>query len=279
MDKKVALITGTSSGMGKEIAIALAKEGFLVYALSRKSISFKEQNIISLKADIGLIDSIKEALADIKRVDVLVNNAGFGLVSTVEDLEEEQMLEQFNINVFALLRVTKLTIPKMKQNGGVIINISSFLGKIGLPLFTLYNASKYAVEGITDSLRYELKDFNIRVHSIMPGFFDTEFAKSNLVVNSKINSKNSDYKRLIDTLIPTILEQINGGESAKDVAKLVLEIIKNEDFKARVTVGSKASKFIPIRKELSDEDFEDFISRYYGIWIAYFLTHQTSATK
>ena len=86
------------------------------------------------------------------------------------------MFEQFNINVFGLLRVTKNVIPLMRENSaGVIINISSFLGKIGLPLLTFYNSSKYAVEGITDSLRYELKDFNIRVHSIMPGFFDTNF--------------------------------------------------------------------------------------------------------
>jgi len=90
------------------------------------------------------------------------------LVSTVEDVTEEQMLKQFDVNVFAIFRICRVVIPKMrKQNSGIIINISSFLGKIGLPLFTFYNASKYAVEGITDSLRYELRDFNIRVHSIM----------------------------------------------------------------------------------------------------------------
>jgi len=262
---KIALITGTSSGMGREISKTLAKEGFIVYAFSRKECDFKDKNIKNIVVDIKDINSIKEAISKIEHINLLVNNAGFGLVSTVEEMQEEQMIEQFNINVFALLRVTKYAIPKMKEKGGVIINISSFLGKIGLPLFTMYNASKYAVEGITDSLRYELKDFNIRVHSIMPGFFDTEFARSNLVVNSKINNKNSSYKRLIDKLIPQIVEQINHGNSPKDVAKLVLEIINNKNANARYTVGSKASKFIPIRKELSDEEFEDFVSRYYGI--------------
>ncbi len=262
---KIALITGTSSGMGQEIATTLAKEGYIVYAFSRKELSFKEKNIKNIVGDIKDISSIKKAISTIEHIDVLVNNAGYGLVSTIEDMQEEQMIEQFNINVFALLRVTKYAIPKMKKQGGVIINISSFLGKIGLPLFTMYNASKYAVEGITDSLRYELKDFNIRVHSIMPGFFDTEFARSNLVVNKEIYNKNSPYKRLIDTLIPKILHQINHGNSVKDVAKLVLEIIENKNADARYTVGSKASKFIPIRKELSDEDFEAFVSRYYGI--------------
>jgi short-subunit dehydrogenase len=265
MEQKIALVTGTSSGMGKEIAIALAKEGYLVYAFSRKEHNFGIYNIKNVVVDLKDTNSIKDAFGDIKRVDLLVNNAGYGLVSTIEHMQEEQMINQFNINVFALLRVTKYTIAKMKQNGGVIINISSFLGKIGLPLFTMYNATKYAVEGITDSLRYELKDFNIRVHSIMPGFFDTEFARSNLVVNSDITNEKSDYKRVIDTLIPTILKQINYGNRAKDVAKLVIEIVNNPNFEARATVGNKASKFIPIRKELSDEEFEDFVSRYYGI--------------
>jgi len=262
---KIALITGTSSGMGREIAKTLAKEGFIVYALSRKECDFKDKNIKNIVVDIKDTNSIKDAISKIEHINLLVNNAGYGLVSTVENMQEEQMIEQFNINVFALLRVTKYAIPKMKEKGGVIINISSFLGKIGLPLFTMYNASKYAVEGITDSLRYELKDFNIRVHSIMPGFFDTEFARSNLVVNNQINNKNSSYKKLIDKLIPQIVEQINHGNSVKDVAKLVLEILNNKNADARYTVGSKASKFIPIRKELSDEDFEDFVSRYYGI--------------
>ena len=262
---KIALITGTSSGMGKEISKTLAKEGYLVYAFSRKKCYFRDKNIKSVVVDIKDSKSVKEAISKIEHIDLLVNNAGFGLVSTIEDMDEQQMIEQFNINVFALLRVTKYSIPKMKKNGGVIINISSFLGKIGLPLFTMYNASKYAVEGITDSLRYELKDFNIRVHSIMPGFFDTEFARSNLVVNSQIKSPTSSYKRLIDKLIPQIIEQINHGNSVKDVAKLVLHIVNNKSADARYTVGSKASKFIPIRKELSDEDFEDFVSRYYGI--------------
>jgi short-subunit dehydrogenase len=251
--------------MGREIAKTLAQNGYYVFAFSRKKSTFKDKNIKNIIVDLKDINSIKEAILNIERIDVLVNNAGYGLVSTIEDMEEEQMINQFNINLFALLRVTKFAIPKMKKRGGVIINISSFLGKIGLPLFTMYNASKYAVEGVTDSLRYELKDFNIRVHSIMPGFFDTEFARSNLVVNSKINDINSDYKKLINKLIPQILEQINHGNSVKDVAKLVMYIINNKDANARYTVGSKASKFIPIKKVLSDEDFEDFVSRYYGI--------------
>ncbi len=175
------------------------------------------------------------------------------------------MLEQFNINVFGLLRVTKLTIPHMrKSNFGIIINISSFLGKIGLPLLTMYNASKYAVEGVTDSLRYELSPFNIRVHSIMPGFFDTNFARTNLQTNIKTFDKDSPYASLVTNLAPTIVNQINNGNDANEVANMVLNIIKNDDFPARSTIGDKAKKFIPMKKELSDEDFERRVKNYYN---------------
>jgi len=151
------------------------------------------------------------------------------------------------------------------QHHGVIINISSFLGKIGLPLLTFYNASKYAVEGITDSLRYELGDFNIRVHSIMPGFFDTNFAKENLVTNKQTFEENSPYEVLVSSLAPTIVEQINSGNDTTEVAHMILEMIENPDSSARQTAGDKAKKFIPMKKELSDEDFERRVRAYYDL--------------
>jgi short-subunit dehydrogenase len=181
-------------------------------------------------------------------------------------MDEEQMHNQFNINVFGVLRVCKAVIPLMReQQNGIIINISSFLGKIGLPLLTFYNASKYAVEGITDSLRYELKDFNIRVHSVMPGFFDTNFARDNLVTNPKTFDKNSPYSKIVSNLAPTIIEQINHGNDVNEVGKMVLEIIENTKFPARATIGEKAQKFIPMRRELSDEDFERRVREYYNL--------------
>jgi short-subunit dehydrogenase len=152
-----------------------------------------------------------------------------------------------------------------EQRSGVIINISSFLGKIGLPLLSMYNSSKYAVEGITDSLRYELKDFNIRVHSIMPGFFDTKFARENLVTNKKTFSEKSVYAQLVSNLAPQIVKQINNGNNSKEVGEMILEIIQNDKFPARATIGDKAKKFIPMRKELSDEDFERRVREYYSL--------------
>ena len=268
-NQKVVLITGASSGMGRATVLYLAKQGFIIYAGTRtpqKLFDIQSETIRPIKLDITDSKSIEETLCYIEKIDVLINNAGYGLVSTVEDVTEEEMFEQFNVNVFGIMRMCKAVIPKMRhQHQGLIINISSFLGKIGLPLLTFYNASKYAVEGITDSLRYELKDFNIRVHSIMPGFFETNFAKENLVTNKKTFEENSPYVGLVSSLAPTIVEQINSGNDTDEVAQMILEIIENEAFPARQTAGDKAKKFIPMKKELSDEDFERRVRAYYNL--------------
>jgi len=269
---KVALITGASSGIGRITALLLAKHGYIVYAGTREPSKFTItlDNLTVIALDITNSESIKQVINTIKaeqgKIDVLINNAGYALVSTVEDASEEEMYNQFNINVFSIFRLCKAVTPLMRENkSGVIINISSFLGKIGLPLFTFYNASKYAVEGITDSLRYELRPFNIRVHSIMPGFFNTNFAKGNLVENKEVLDENSPYSNLASKLIPNILKQINDGNEAKEAAELVIRMIKDNTSPARATVGDKASKFIPMRRELSDEDFERRVREYYNL--------------
>jgi len=268
-NQKVVLITGASTGMGRSMAIFLAKQGYSVYAGSRTPEMLPTSpngHIHHLALDITDAQNVKDTISQIPQIDILINNAGYGLVSTVEDMSEEEMIAQFDINVFGLLRVTKSVIPIMRAGGGgVIINVSSFLGKIGLPLLTAYNSSKYAVEGITDSLRYELRDFGIRVHSILPGFFDTEFARTNLVVNSKVFDEHSPYADIVSTLAPTIIEQINGGNDANEVAKMVVDIIEDSSYPARATVGDKASKFIPMRRELSDEDFERRVRESYSL--------------
>ncbi|SFV58227.1 Oxidoreductase, short chain dehydrogenase/reductase family [hydrothermal vent metagenome] len=255
--------------MGRATVLYLAKQGYFVYAGSRtpeKLFDMRSENIYPLKLDITDPQSIEDAIPKIKTIDILINNAGYGLVSTVEEVTEEEMFAQFNVNVFGVMRMCKAVIPKMrKQKSGVIINISSFLGKIGLPLLTFYNASKYAVEGVTDSLRYELRDYHIRVHSIMPGFFDTNFARDNLVTNKTTFSADSPYVSIVSTLAPMLIEQINSGNSTDEVAKLILGIIENKDSLARQTAGDKAKKFIPMKKELSDEDFERRVRAYYDL--------------
>lgn len=259
--------------MGRAAAESLVENGFMVYAGTRDTEALRElerEELVPIRLDITDPVSVDAVIKKIYErdghIDILINNAGYGLVSTVEDVSEEQMYAQFDVNVFGLLRVCKAVIPVMReQHDGIIINISSFLGKIGLPLLTLYNSSKYAVEGITDSLRYELRDFDIRVHSIMPGFFDTKFASDNLVTNLNTFDEASPYASLVSNLAPVIVEQINNGNDAGEVGKMILAIIEDERSPARVTVGDKAKKFIPMRRELSDEDFERRVREYYDL--------------
>ncbi len=191
----VVLITGATSGMGELTAATLANAGYKVYAGTRDKENLESQisNITNIYLDVTKTDSIKEAVKTIikeeGKIDILVNNAGYGLLATVEDGTDEEMFDQFDVNVFGLLKMIREVLPHMrKENFGVIINISSFLGKMGLPLLAHYNASKYAVEGIVDSLRFEVAPFGIRVHSIQSGLFGTNFVKK------RISCKCSNYK-------------------------------------------------------------------------------------
>lgn len=274
---KVVLITGASSGMGKVTALFLAQNGYKVYAGIRsqadellQEASEKGLDIKTVTLDVQDTDSIKNAVSQIAekegRIDVLVNNAGFGLLATVEDGTDEEMLKQFDVNVFGLLRVTREVLPLMReQKNGVIINISSFLGKMGLPLLAHYNASKYAVEGIVDSLRFETLPFNIRVHSIQSGLFGTNFVKKGLVANGQTTKEDSPYKELVSHFVPIVARAINEGPSPQPIAEAIKNIIENEDSEIFVPVGGEAETFVPMRKELSDKAFEEKVKETFGI--------------
>lgn len=269
---KIVLITGTSSGMGELTATFLAKNGYIVYAGKRSNIDEKTsyENIHNIYLDVTDTQSIKQAVSTIiqneGKIDVLVNNAGYGLLSTVEDGTDEEMLQQFDVNVFGVLRVTREVLPHMRKNqSGVIINISSFLGKMGLPLLTHYNASKYAVEGIVDSLRFESLPFGIRVHSIQSGLFGTNFVQHGLVANPNTTSEESPYKELVSHFVPIVANAINNGPSPQPIADAVKAIIEDKNADIFIQVGSEAETFVPLRRELSDKDFEQKVKETFGI--------------
>ena len=268
---QVVLITGTSSGMGKLTSEFLARNGYIVYAGSREAESKEvEGNLKPIYIDVTKTETIKNAVDTIikneGKIDVLVNNAGYGLLSTVEDGTDEEMFDQFNVNVFGLLKVTREVLPYMREaKNGVIINISSFLGKMGLPLLAHYNASKYAVEGIVDSLRFETLPYNVRVHSIQSGLFGTNFVKEGLVANAKTTSENSPYKELVAHFVPIVAQAINEGPNPQPIADAIKEIIENKDADIFVPVGGEAETFVPLRKELSDKAFEQKVKETFGI--------------
>ncbi len=268
---KVVLITGTGSGMGKLTAEFLAENGYIVYAGSRDAnVRQNDGNLKHIYLDVRKTSSIKNAVDTVikneGKIDVLVNNAGYGLLATVEDGTDEEMFDQFNVNVFGLLKVTREVLPYMRESkSGVIINISSFLGKMGLPLLAHYNASKYAVEGIVDSLRFETMPFNVRVHSVQSGLFGTNFVKEGLVANAQTTSEDSPYKALVSHFVPIVAKAINEGPNPQPIADAVKYIIENEDADIFMPVGGEAETFVPLRRELGDKEFEQKVKETFGI--------------
>ncbi|WP_150304105.1 SDR family oxidoreductase [Pseudomonas saliphila] len=274
---KVVLITGATSGMGKVTALLLAENGYSVYAGVRSSseelleeTQKRNLSIHTVKLDVqdstSIRDAVKDVMAKEGRIDVLVNNAGYGLVATIEDGTDEEIFKQFDVNVFGLIKMTREVLPHMRQAGsGVIINISSFLGKMGLPLLAHYNASKYAVEGITDSLRFEVAPFGIRVHSVLAGLFGTNFVKKGLVANSNTTSEDSPYKTLVSHFVPIVAAAINDGPDPLPIAEAVKAIIEDENSDIAVKVGAESEQFVPLRKTLDDKAFEAKVKETFGL--------------
>jgi len=274
---KSVLITGAGSGMGMATALLLAEGGYRVFAGVRgndaelmEAARARGVEVSTVRLDVQDSASIREAVAqvmsDAGRLDVLVNNAGFGLLATVEDGTDEEILQQFDVNVLGLIRMTREVLPHMREaGGGVIINISSFLGRMGLPLLAHYNASKYAVEGITDSLRFEVAPFGIRVHSILAGLFGTNFVKKGLVANPATTAEDSPYRELVAHFVPIVAKAINEGPAPEPIARAVRDIIENEDSDIAVMVGQEAEQFVPLRKDLSDKEFEQRVIATFGL--------------
>ena len=268
---KVVLITGATSGMGKLTAEYLAENGYLVYAGTREQNSEASQgNIRPIYLDVTKVETIQSAVRKIMeeegKIDVLVNNAGYGLLATIEEGTDEEIFNQFDVNVFGLIKTIREVLPHMRDaRSGVIINISSFLGKMGLPLLAHYNASKYAVEGIVDSLRFEVAPFGIRVHSIQSGLFGTNFVKQGLVANTQTISEDSPYKELVAHFVPIVAQAINDGPSPQPIADAVKMIIEDENAEIAVPVGAEAESFVPMRKAMGDREFEEKVKETFGI--------------
>lgn len=268
---KVVLITGATSGMGALTSKFLADNGYTVYAGTRdENAPLGDSNLKNIHIDVTKTQSIKKAVDTIieneGKIDVLVNNAGYGLLATLEEGTDEEIFNQFDVNVFGLIKTIREVLPHMrKAKSGVIINISSFLGKMGLPLLSHYNASKYAVEGIVDSLRFETLPFGVRVHSIQSGLFGTNFVKKGLVANAKTTSENSPYKDLVAHFVPIVAKAINEGPSPQPIADAIKMIIEDENAPIAVPVGAEATTFVPMRKELSDEEFEKKVKETFNI--------------
>ena len=279
---KVAVVTGSSSGIGFETSLLLARKGFYTYATMRNlNKSQKINDVVEkenlplkvLQLDVTDDKSVKDAIRQItdesSRIDVLVNNAGYGVMGAVEDLSLDEFKSQFETNFFGVIRVTKEVIPIMRNQGnGNIINISSIGGKIGLPLNSAYISSKFAIEGLSESMRYELEQFGIDVILIEPGVVKTNFFENvDVVVNnndnntSTTNNITSPYSQLTQKLFEGFEPMLNSSSSSvsSDVAEVIYQAIVSKNRDVRYPVGKDAVSIIKTRQNLSDKELEYWI--------------------
>jgi NAD(P)-dependent dehydrogenase (short-subunit alcohol dehydrogenase family) len=272
--RKVALVTGSSSGIGFETALLLARSGFHTYASMRnleKSKNITEiANTEKLPLQVVQLDvnddrSVKEAIerivAENKRIDVLVNNAGYGLFGSLEDISIEELKAQFETNFFGVIRVTQQVLPVMrKQNGGgTIVNVSSVGGRIGIPVLSAYQSTKFALEGLSESMSYELEPFGIRVVIIEPGFIRTNIINSSTSAKKALDPKSPYFSLMqkVENHFKSMIE--NESSPSEEVAKVILQAATSENPQLRYTVGDDADTIIQARMNMPDKEFRKMI--------------------
>jgi short-subunit dehydrogenase len=267
---KVAIVTGSSSGIGYATSLLLARNRFHTYATMRnieksadiQKIANKERlslQVIQLDVndDASIRNSIKRVERENERIDVLINNAGYGLVGAFEDLSVEEIKSQFETNFFGVIRLTQQVLPIMrKQKSGTIVNVSSGAGRIGFPGMSAYVSSKFALEGLSESMSYELEPFGIKVVIIEPGVIRTNFKKNSVMSKKSLdNSSISPYSSIIQKIDSSISSIIEHATPPEEVAKAILHAITSNNPELRYLVGNDMIMMAETKKNMSDEDF------------------------
>jgi NAD(P)-dependent dehydrogenase (short-subunit alcohol dehydrogenase family) len=265
--------------MGFATAIMLARAGIHTYASMRnlkKSKTITELTSTEnlplqvVQLDVNDKKSVKEAITKIvtekERIDVLVNNAGYGLFGSLEDISIEELKAQFETNFFGVIRVTQLVLPIMrKQKSGTIVNVSSVGGRIGLPVLSAYHSTKFALEGLSESMSYELEPFGIRVVIIEPGVIRTNIMNSSIIAK-KAQDPKSPYFSLIHKVENNFkLMMENESSPPEEVAKAILGVVTSENPQLRYTVGNDAATMIQARVNMSYNQFKKMIMQNFFI--------------
>jgi NAD(P)-dependent dehydrogenase (short-subunit alcohol dehydrogenase family) len=267
-NQKVAVVTGSSTGIGYETSLILARNGFLTYATMRnlnksesiESITTKENLPIHIKQlDVTDDTSVKNAVEAISsetgRIDLLVNNAGYGLNGAFEDLAMDEIKAQYETNLFGLIRTTQAVLPIMRrQKSGTVINISSGVGRFGLPGSSAYVSTKFAVEGLSESMSYELEPFGIKVVLVEPGVIKTNFVDG-MVIARKSQDPKSPYSQIIQKMVTGLEEMMKNGSSPDLVAKVVLNAAINENPSLRYLAGNDVEQLLESKRKMPDEEF------------------------
>jgi NAD(P)-dependent dehydrogenase (short-subunit alcohol dehydrogenase family) len=271
-NEKVALVTGSSRGIGFVTSITLARNGFLTYASMRNLDKEKEIRLVgdkemiplkTIQLDVTDSTSVNNAIKSIMeqsgRIDVLVNNAGYGLVGAFEELSIEEIKQQYETNLFGVIRVTQAVLPIMrKQKSGIIVNMSSGAGRFGYPNGSAYVSTKFALEGLSESVAYEVEPFGIKIVLVEPGFVRTNFSN---VVAKKSQSTDSQYSKMTEKMAASIDQMKVKSSSPELVANIVLEIVTNKNPNLRYLAGKDVEQWMEQKKHMTDREFFNMIKQ------------------
>jgi NAD(P)-dependent dehydrogenase (short-subunit alcohol dehydrogenase family) len=272
---RTIFITGTSSGMGRSTAKLFSQKGWNVIATMRtpekETELTKLKNVFVTKLDVEEKATIEKAIAagieKFGKIDVLVNNAGYGVSGIFEAASEEQMHRQFEVNVFGLMNVTKAMLPHFRNNkNGLIINVSSMGGKLTVPALALYHASKFAVEGFTEALVYELASMNIRLKLIEPGYIKTNFSGSSMDFSD--DRSLTDYKAFSDS-VKSAKQKMAAASGRGGTPEMVAEVIygaaTDDSEQLRYPAGEDAISYERLKRESGDAAYLQFVFQTYSL--------------
>jgi NAD(P)-dependent dehydrogenase (short-subunit alcohol dehydrogenase family) len=265
---KVVLITGASSGIGRACAELLSARGHTVYGTSRKQAP-APTGYRMLEMDVTRDDSVQRAVSTVLEreghLDVVVNNAGYALAGAVEDTSLEEAQRQLDTNFFGVLRVCKAVLPSMRARGsGLIVNVSSLGGVVGLPFQGLYSASKFALEGLTESLRQEVAAFGVQVALLQPGDVRTPITENR--VRAQRCGPDSAYGSAFEAALRIIEKEERAGAPVERVAQEVLALMERKPVAVRYAVGHLSQRLLTSTKAfLPSRLFERFVMSYYGL--------------
>jgi short-subunit dehydrogenase len=275
---RMAVVTGASSGMGRETAKRLAQKGFRVIVAARRidrlnELAEQHHGVVPKQVDLSMREEVESFCAYLSNlphpVSVLVNNAGYSIRGALEDVPLDAARRVFEVNLFALIRITQACLPGMRKQGkGIIVNLSSMAGKFAFPMSGVYAATKHAVEAISDSLRLEVRPFGIKVITIRPGFIASEFNDAaNKITGDLISRTDPDYKPLYQASGASIGKwfvnaTVPGGDL---IAEIIVNAVLSDSPKIAYSAGFLSEEFLSKRLAMDDEGFDRFLSEKTGL--------------
>ncbi len=265
---KVVLITGGSSGIGKSVGEYLQAKGFKIYGTSRNPNNYPDSKFPIVALDVTIPETISTCITEVlkheSKIDVLINNAGAGITGPIEEIPDSEIKQNFETNLFGPINVIKAVLPSMRsQNSGLIINVTSIAGYMGLPYRGVYSASKGALELITEAFRMELKAFNVNMTNVAPGDFATNIAAGRYHAPVL---EDSPYKEKYGNSLKMMDEHVDSGSDPKQMAEAIFKIIQTKNPKTHYKVGAFMQKFsIVLKRILPDKVYEKLLMDHYKL--------------